>query len=166
MSLCASGILMGAVSSVIVLTDLLHRRTDRMVSHLFLGGIATLLFFVLCQQGYEIFNWILLASFPLYLILRWVFSPRKKSDDYTRGEVEVSYEVPCNSCNKPESDCGCSSEAAPPPPPPPKRCPDPTYKFPEIQGGGNYNNKKDMNCPANPINLSTKCGISRFSSFN
>jgi hypothetical protein len=66
---CPSALAMGAFTVALVITDLLVWRGNRVVKHGFLGGIVTLLFFTLCQRGYEMVNWSLLGLFLLFLVM-------------------------------------------------------------------------------------------------
>ena len=53
----------------------------------------------MCNYGFEIVNWVLLAIIPLYIFLKWIFSNPVSDDDND-----------CDMCNKPKKNCGCSDE--------------------------------------------------------
>jgi hypothetical protein len=109
---------------------------NNLVDHIVLGGIVIMLFFTMCNYGYEIVNWIFIGFIPLILIISWIASFFK-----------VKIENTCNVCNVSESDCECESESER------KR-----YDISKEQLI-----KADA-CPANPggITLPTKCGVSRY----
>ena len=133
MSLCASGILISALSLGLILADIYHDRINYITEHAILGGIVTILFFTLCNYGYEVINWALLAIVPIFIFFKWLFSSRKEATDEDDG---------CNTCNKPKKTCGCQE---PEPKPEPKK-----YKEPR-------------RCPAKGgIKIGDECGVSRF----
>lgn len=66
--LCLSGIIMAAFTTSLLIADLWVWRTGRIIPHIFLGGIVTALFVVLCQHGYELVNWTLLALVAITLL--------------------------------------------------------------------------------------------------
>lgn len=108
MSMCFSGILISAMTGALVLSDIIYSNTDRIPAHLILGGIVSLLFFALCQRGYEMINWGLLLLIPMYMIISSLLvyilnikfsSPQRESDD--------DYDN-CNVCRKPRRKCGCT----------------------------------------------------------
>lgn len=119
MSLCASGLLMAAFTTCLVLSDLIFYRTDRLVSHLFLGGISTALFFVLCQRGFEIVNWVLLLIVPIYMFLVFLTSSAKSVIQYENEEHEEHEErrepSNCDTCCRARSTCGCRYKEQPEP---------------------------------------------------
>ena len=179
MSLCASSVLMSALTVGLILSDISYSRDDRVIPHLFLGGIATLLFYSLCGRGYEIINWVLLSIVPVYIFIVWAMQSVQR---------ETPQQPPlCNRCMQPKRSCNCNSPQQPPlcnrcmqpkrscdcqapPLPPPRPCRPPPP--PPSQGCTKYLRPREThqesssniagNCPANPISLSTECGISRY----
>jgi hypothetical protein len=131
MSLCKSGLLVGALSVGLAITDMYHGRMNYAGEHFVLGGIVTVLFFALCHYGYEMVNWGLLLVVPIYIVLRLVSSLFKEKRVENK---ETNEDDECDRCQKPKKSCGCP--------------------FNENQG-------PKINCPANPLSLGTECGISR-----
>ena len=85
---CLSGIIMAAFTASLLIADVWVWRTGRIIPHIFLGGIVTALFVILCQHGYELVNWALLGLVVLCLLVslfKNVFSepsePSESSDD-------------------------------------------------------------------------------------
>jgi len=68
MSSCLSVSLMGAFTVGLLVADVWFSRNDRIINHAMLGGIATALFFTMCQYGYELVNWSLLGVVVLYML--------------------------------------------------------------------------------------------------
>ena len=104
---------MGALTVSIVMADLWFLHSDRIVTHTILGGIATALFYVLCDRGYEMINWVFLAIVPIYAIISLSTTRVKRSIHESSGEY-----IPrggCKRCNLPASSCPCVK-----PPPKPK----------------------------------------------
>jgi hypothetical protein len=97
MSLCASGILVSALSLGLILADIYNDRIDYITEHAILGGIVSILFFTMCNYGYEIINWIVLGSIPILIFFKWLFSSRKEDNE----------EDECGECAKPKKTCGC-----------------------------------------------------------
>jgi Ca2+/Na+ antiporter len=110
---------MAAFTTGLVLSDLIFYRTDRVISHLFLGGISTALFFVLCQRGFEIVNWVLLLIVPVYMFLVFITSSAKSVIQYEHEEHEEHEErekrTTCNTCHRARSRCGCRYKDTPEP---------------------------------------------------
>lgn len=132
MSLCASGLLITALSLALILADIYNDRINYITEHAILGGIISVLFFIMCNYGYEIINWVLLAIIPIYIFLKWIFSNPVSDDDND-----------CDMCNKPKKKCGCSDEE-------PKRKKEETSKqwlSCPAKGG---------------IKMGDECGVSRF----
>jgi len=89
MALCASGILLAAMISIIILNDMYSNRIGYVIEHSVLGGIACILFSIMCNYGLEIINWVFLLLIPAYLLLSWWF-------------------IPEDECEIPETNCDCS----------------------------------------------------------
>lgn len=128
MSLCSSGIIMAAFTSGLLLSDIMYSRGDRLIPHAFLGGIATALFFILCQNGYEMVNWGILLAVPVYIIASWILHNFK----LTPKSSENNDTDDCPVCKDPPRACGC-----------PKK-------------------KRYNDCPAKPIEIPIKCGITKY----
>ena len=88
MPLCASGILMSALSLALILADIYNDRVNYIIEHAILGGIVSILFFTMCSYGYEIINWVLLAAVPILIFFKWLFSS-KSSDTEEDNECDV-----------------------------------------------------------------------------
>ena len=140
---CTSSVLMGALTVGLILADYYFNRTDRVLTHIFLGSITTILFYALCRHGYETINWVFLAIVPIYVFFSLL-------SIYFRTEPREETSDTCDSCREPEVECGCEAPI-PIPKPKPKPVSDCGY------------NKKPEGCPVNPIKLATECGISRYS---
>lgn len=107
---------MAAFTTGLVLSDLIYYRTDRVIPHLFLGGISTALFFVLCQRGFEIVNWVLLLIVPAYMFLVFLTSSAKSVIQYEHEEHEEhEQESNCETCHRARSSCGCRYKDKPEP---------------------------------------------------
>lgn len=99
--MCASGILMSALTLALILADIYNDRINYITEHAIFGGIVSILFFTMCSYGYEIINWVLLASVILFIFFKWLFSSTKETTDEDDS---------CNSCSKPKKTCGCPEE--------------------------------------------------------
>ena len=100
MSWCTSGLLMSALGLGLVLTDVYNGEINYVAEHAILGGIVSILFFKMCNYGYEILNWVLLSLVPIYILLKWMFSTN----------ISNKEDEECDECSKPKKTCGCSSE--------------------------------------------------------
>jgi hypothetical protein len=105
---CESGILMAALTVAIIMADVWFWRSSRVITHLFLGGIATTLLVALCQRGYEMVNWAFLALIVVFILVSKlnIFS----QSDYTQSSVCGSCDScgsydSCDSCSVPVSSC-------------------------------------------------------------
>jgi len=111
MSLCSSGLVMAAFTTGLILSDILYSRSYRVIPHLFLGGITTALFFALCQNGYEMVNWVILAVIPFYMFVSWAFTEMKyglhELKEYAGEERQEHEERECDVCKQPPHRCGC-----------------------------------------------------------
>ena len=134
MSLCKSGLLVGALSVALAITDVYHGRINYAGEHLVLGGIVTVLFFALCHYGYEMVNWGLLLVVPIYIVLRLVAGLFKEKQVENIVESEDNE---CETCHTPKKSCGCPLQKREPS----ESC----YKEPKI------------NCPVKPSSLKTGC---------
>jgi Ca2+/Na+ antiporter len=123
---CASGLLMAALTLALILVDFYNLNIGYAVQHALLGGIITILFFVMCNYGLEMINWVVILVIPVYVLFMFMITPR---------ESQVSEEdEECNECHTPKKTCGCSEK--------PKQ-------------------ESSISCPARPLRIGTKCGISR-----
>jgi hypothetical protein len=110
---CPSGITMAALTTGLVLSDIWNLRSDRVLVHLFLGGIVTALFYAFCGKGYEMINWGVIALFLLVVVVIPIMNIA------SRGQPTSTASKGCNECGDvPSSSCSC----VPPPPPPPPSC--------------------------------------------
>lgn len=116
MPLCPTAIIMGALTVGLVAADVWFLHADRVITHIFLGGITTALLYALCERGYESVNWIFLGALPLYIILAILYKLFKRSNrSYQRGDESTRG---CNVCKVPKSSCSCVNN----PPPPSNNC--------------------------------------------
>lgn len=100
MQLCATSLIAAAFTVVLLLADLWNLRSDRMLAHFFLGSLITLLFFGLCQFGYEALNWGFLAIFPVVVFIAWLSTYM-----YSKSPVQIDDSITsmpdfgnCTSC--------------------------------------------------------------------
>jgi len=141
---------MAAFTTGLILSDILFLRSYRIIPHLFLGGITTALFFALCQNGYEIVNWIILAVIPVYMFLSWALHEMKHGAhelrEYVREERREHEErEECEVCKQPPKRCGCMRK-----------------EYKRDYDNDRDERKKPYGCPAKPLRLDTECGISRY----
>ena len=124
---------MSALALGLILADIYHDRINYIAEHAILGGIVSILFFTMCNYGFEIVNWVLLSIIPLYIFLKWIFSEARSYD---------SDDDDCDMCKKPKKRCGCPRR---PDPEPESKC------------------KPKLSCPAKGgIKMGDECGVSRF----
>ena len=116
MSLCPTAIIMGALTIGLVAADVWFLHADRVITHIFLGGITTALLYGLCERGYESVNWIFLGALPVYIILAILYKLFKRSNRTYEREDEPTRG--CNRCKVPKSSCSCVNN----PPPPSNNC--------------------------------------------
>ena len=104
----------------LVIADMWFWRSNRVITHVFLGGIATALFYILCQKGFEIINLAFILLFALSIIVIPLFKLLFTVNEKSNTNYNNSYnEVPsggCTKCGVPASSCSC----VPPPPPIPE----------------------------------------------
>jgi hypothetical protein len=136
---------MSALTLALVLVDLYNNRMANLVDHIVLGGIITILFFTMCNYGYELVNWMFLGFIPLILIISWITSFFKRT--YEDSRCDICHETNCE-CERPRYNISRAEPIKP----------DYNISFPKCS----Y--KMPLSCPANPggITLPTKCGVSRF----
>ena len=104
---------MAALTSAIVMSDIWYLRSDRIVKHIFLGGIITALFYALCGRGYEIVNWIVIGLITLFMVIMPLMEIASGGPASTQPVVR---QKGCNKCGDvPASSCSCV--------PPPKSSP-------------------------------------------
>ena len=115
MSICSSAVLMAALTTSALLSDIAYMRQDRLLTHLILGGLMTALFVGLCQRGYEMVNWGILLIIPVYMLLSSMASSSLPLPD-SQSECPVCNELPRN--------CGCPKKKRPECAPKPKKCGD------------------------------------------
>jgi len=102
--LCPTAILMAALTTGIILADMWYLYNDRMILHFILGSIVTALFYALCQRGYEIVNWVLLAS-VVVVTLSSLVTPTTSVERDNDDSLSV-----CNTCNIPAASCPCAND--------------------------------------------------------
>ena len=155
MSLCPSGLLMSALTLTIILFDLYNLQMDYVFTHSILGFIICILFFTMCNYGLEMVNWILLGFIPGYILLNWIFSKKEDNHQHTyESSCEDSCKIPRDTCKIPRDTCKIPRDIC--------KIPRDTCKD-SIESKNPYNNiNKSLSCPAKPITLGTKCGVSRF----
>jgi hypothetical protein len=111
MHICPTTLIAAALTVGLLITDFWHIRQDRMIAHLFLGGLMTLLFYGLCAYGYEALNWGFLAIFPAVVILAYIStwfygtSPVSMANCIQRGPSIGG----CSTCSQKRSSCGRST---------------------------------------------------------
>ena len=128
---CASGLLMAALTLGLVLVDFYNLRIGYAGQHALLGGIISILFFAMCNYGLEMINWIVILVIPVYVLFRLMLAPKQSQDSQEYQEDDE-----CNECQSPRKACGC-------------------FEKPINQESSN------ISCPARPLRIGTKCGISR-----
>lgn len=95
--MCPSAILMAALTLTFVLFDIYNNKRDYAIIHSVLGFLISFLFFVLCNYGFEIVNWIALSIIPGYILFSWLFSEKEEScDTCCESEAKPS----CSTANK------------------------------------------------------------------
>ena len=104
---------MGALTVAIILADMWFWNSTRVVTHLFLGGITTALFYILCQKGFELVNLGFISLFAFCIIVIPLF---KLLSGVSLTSSDTDSSVGCSECGFPASSCPC---VAPPPPLPP-----------------------------------------------
>jgi hypothetical protein len=92
--ICISGILMAAFTVSLIILDMWFWRSGRIVTHVFLGGIITALFFALCQHGYELVNWSLLGLLIISLSIILFKSNNTSNTEYAISKQSLS--CPCD----------------------------------------------------------------------
>jgi hypothetical protein len=150
MGLCPSGLLVSAIVLIIILNDMFSYRIDNLFEHLFLGVIVCTLFFTLCNYGLEQINWLFLVLIPVCIFLKWIYI--SSNNIYTPPNNE------CEVCQESVSSCDCLNTNI--------------QVEPKVQEIEQVNTKvkikarlpktQELNCPANPLTLATKCGITRY----
>jgi len=157
MAMCASGLLVSALVLIIILNDIVSYKINYLFEHSMLGAIVCTLFFTLCNYGLEQVNWIFLALIPISIFIKSI----SIQGFTTNNECEVCEES-MDTC-----DCSCITiqkdqvEAR-------------AQVKAQVQAQTNAETKAKvmakkqapaspaLNCPAKPLTLATKCGISRY----
>jgi len=106
---------MGALTTGIVMADVWFQHSDRVPTHIILGGIATALFYVLCKNGYEMINWVFLAVIPVFTIISLGTTTVKSQ---VQDQPDDTPNGGCLRCKVPKSSCPCVK------PPPAPKCDD------------------------------------------
>jgi accessory gene regulator protein AgrB len=90
---------MSAIALSIVITDIYRSRIDLVTKHTILGGIISILFFTLCDYGYEYVNWCVLALMCVIIFVSVLFG--------MRIPLVNEADIQCSTCRKPQSICDC-----------------------------------------------------------
>jgi len=137
---------MGALTISLFLNDIWRGNLEDIPIHIFLGLVITILFYAICGYGYEIVNWALLAIIAFVLVFSGISFATQSSCNICGQRIKscgcIREKHKCNECNKPVQSCGCKKS-----------------KYDVIS---DTESNLDLNCPANPISLNTKCGVSRY----
>ena len=143
---CTSVIIAGSLTIGLAIADIWYERVMRVPKHLFLGGILTGLFYLMCNKGYEMVNWVFLGIIPAYVLIAF-FIWMIKDDRYSES---------CESCALPANSCGCKK-------PKRKPCGCPRKKPCDCAASRERAEKtSQLDCPAKPVKVQTACGISRY----
>ena len=106
--LCPTSIIMAALTVGIIISDMWFLHGERVTTHLFLGGITTGLFYVLCQHEYELINWIFLAILPMYILISITTTTvRSRIHSSYEGDDDNYEYVPCGGCGESSRSCSC-----------------------------------------------------------
>lgn len=85
---------MWAFTLSLIIADLTFWHSKHMIKHALFGFIITILFFAMCQHGYEMVNWALLGLSLLFLVI-----PFFQSDIYIQsGPYECEYNECDDTC--------------------------------------------------------------------
>jgi uncharacterized membrane protein YgaE (UPF0421/DUF939 family) len=87
-SLCPSGLLIGTLTLSLLIGDFLYMNTDRLVPHFFLGGLATALCFLLCQNGYEIISITVILIIPVYMFVSYLGNQTALAEKINSGYLD------------------------------------------------------------------------------
>lgn len=138
-----SAIISIALTCALLLVELFTNNTYHIIAHAIGGCIIFTLFLLFCNYGLEAINWIVLGAIPIFLFIGWIITPSINSDEDDECEI----------CEKPKKRCGCSLEKKQP-----TECE--REKRRESMKGRRPMDRQE--CPANPIDLRTECGVTRF----
>lgn len=108
---------MAALTVGIVIADAWFLHSERIIKHLLLGGITTGLFYVLCDHGYEMINWVFMAIIPVYVLVSIVTTTVKSAvheTDETDSDDDDYNE--CGRCGAVAKSCSCVKHTTPQPP--------------------------------------------------
>jgi hypothetical protein len=109
---------MAALTVGIVIADACFLHSERIITHVLLGGITTGIFYVLCNHGYEMINWVFLLIVPVYVLISIITTTVKSAVEESDGkyEDEDNYSS-CGTCGELQKSCSCVKRRPPPPPP-------------------------------------------------
>jgi hypothetical protein len=133
-----------ALTCALLLVELFTNNTHYIIEHAIQGCLISTLFLLFCNYGLEMINWIVLGAIPIFLFIGWIFTPQSNSPE---GDDE------CDICQKPMNTCGCPCKKEP-------------SECDRQKRGESMNSQIPIQrneCPANPMDLRTQCGITRFS---
>ena len=112
MHLCPTSILAATFTLCLIIADVVYENYSATIPHLFLGGLVSLLFFGLCQFGYEILNWGFIGIFPVFVFILWLSRSMTGIKQSTVSTVDTLPDFGnCNNCGT-ENSCNpptCSS---------------------------------------------------------
>ena len=98
---CVTSVIIGSLTVALVVADLTFSHSDRVLTHLFLGSIVTILFHYMCNFGYEKVNWVFLALVPIFILISVISSQFKPSDSSNSCRIPVKR----SRCRKPKPSC-------------------------------------------------------------
>ena len=156
--MCASGLLVSALVLIIILNDIFSYKMNYLFEHSVLGAIVCTLFFTLCNYGLEHVNWIFLALIPLSIFIKWMYT------------LSVTANNECEVCQESMNTCNCSYRNSMAQAQAQDRAQARAQAQAQAQSQANALAKTQpqvtmtpgLNCPAKPLTLATKCGISRY----
>ena len=142
--MCASGLLVSALVFIIILNDIFSYKINYLFEHSVLGAIVCILFFTLCNYGLEQVNWIFLALIPLSIFIKWMYTLSVTADNECEVCQESIHTYDYSYRNSmAQAQAQAQAQAL-------------TKTQPQVAM------TPGLNCPAKPLTLSTKCGISRY----
>ena len=100
MTPCVTGLIMSAMALSLVISDVLYNNIHYVATHTILGGLSSILFFKLCDYGYEYVNWVLLLLIFVFILISYISNIDSVQND-------LSSVSECGVCNTPRNTCGC-----------------------------------------------------------
>ena len=99
---CITSVLMASLTVGFIIADFYFNYGERILNYIFLGSIATILFYLLCSYGYQNVNWVFLAILPIYIIFALLSLYFRKVDISDPSDMCDSYEMEDCECTIPE----------------------------------------------------------------